>query len=229
MRATTDFDEACAAADRAGLALQETENGLTLSDGQIELNGDFSQLVPRIKSGRFGQEQLVKAVRVKGHGGVLKVVDATAGLGEDSLILAAAGFDVTLFERDIVIASLLADTLQRAADDDILGPIVARMHLRCQDSIEGLRQLDFEPDVVLLDPMFPSKQKNAKTKKKLQLFQKLESPCIDETELLSAALDANPRKVVVKRPLKGPCLAGKKPSYSLEGKTIRYDCHVLPR
>lgn len=229
MNATVNFDEACAAASRAGLVLRQTEDGLVLSDARLELHGDFSSLVPRIKSGRFGQEQLVKAVRIKGHESPLRVVDATAGLGEDSLIMAAAGFTVTLFERDTVIAALLKDALQRARNDDVLGAVVERMKLLCQDSIEGLRCLDFTPDVVFLDPMFPSKQKSAKTNKKLQLFQKLESPCADEKALMDAALAANPRKIVVKRPLKGPYLAGKKPSYSLQGKTIRYDCIVLPR
>ena len=46
-------------------------------------------------------------------------------------------------------------------------------------------------------------------------------------ELLDAALAAHPRKVVIKRPPKGPYLAGKKPSYSLTGKAIRYDVIAL--
>ena len=221
--------QAAHAAAAAGFELVATGDGLVLRGEGLELRGDFSDMIGRIKSGRFGQEQLVKAVRIKGHEGTLRVVDATAGLGEDSLILAAAGFEVTLFERDPVIAALLADTMARAASDDILAPAIERMSLRCQDSIEGLQALGLEPDVVLLDPMFPAKQKNAKTKKKLQLFQKLESPCEDEQALMDAALAANPRKIVVKRPLKGPYLAERKPSYSLDGKTIRYDCIVIPR
>ena len=221
--------QAAHAAAAAGLELVATGDGLVLRGEGLELRGDFSDMIGRIKSGRFGQEQLVKAVRIKGHEGTLRVVDATAGLGEDSLILAAAGFEVTLFERDPVIAALLADTMARAASDDILASAIERMSLHCQDSIEGLQALGLEPDVVLLDPMFPAKQKNAKTKKKLQLFQKLESPCEDEQALMDAALAANPRKIVVKRPLKGPYLAERKPSYSLDGKTIRYDCIVIPR
>ncbi|MDD7203656.1 MAG: class I SAM-dependent methyltransferase, partial [Coriobacteriaceae bacterium] len=35
--------------------------------------------------------------------------------------------------------------------------------------------------------------------------------------------------VVVKRPPKGPYLAGVKPSYSLDSKAIRYDVHVFAR
>ncbi|MFR7797411.1 MAG: class I SAM-dependent methyltransferase [Collinsella sp.] len=42
-------------------------------------------------------------------------IDATAGFGEDSLLLAAAGFTVDLYEQDCVIAALLKDALDRAA------------------------------------------------------------------------------------------------------------------
>ena len=54
-------------------------------------------------------------------------------------------------------------------------------------------------------------------------------PCDDEAELLDAALAARPRKVVIKRPPKGPWLAGAKPSHSLSGKAVRYDVIVVPR
>ena len=42
------------------------------------------------------------------------------------------------------------------------------------------------PDVILLDPMFPERRKSALIKKKFQLLQKLERPCADGEELLSA-------------------------------------------
>jgi HlyD family secretion protein len=45
----------------------------------------------------------------------------------------------------------------------------------------------------------------------------------DEEELLQAAREACLRKVVIKRPLKGPYLGGVKPSHSLRGKVVRYD------
>ena len=32
--------------------------------------------------------------------------------------------------------------------------------------------------------------------------------------------------MVIKRPAKGPYLAGIKPSYSIDGKAVRYDCIV---
>ena len=156
-------------------------------------------------------------------------VDATAGLGEDALLLAAAGFEVFLFESDPVIAALLADSLRRASASDglTLREAVARMRIAGEDSVVGLpalaNTLPAPPDVVYLDPMFPERRKSAAVKKKFQLIHHLERPCEDEKALLQAALAANPRKVVVKRPLKGPALAGVKPSYALSGKAIRYD------
>ena len=156
-------------------------------------------------------------------------MDATAGLGEDSLLLAAAGYEVLLVERDPVIAALLADCLRRARADERLAAMAGRMHLQPGEATLVLGQLPQAPHLVYLDPMFPAKGKAALTKKKLQLFQRLEPPCAQEEELLAAALAAGPRRVVVKRPLKAPALAGRKPSHSVEGKTIRYDVFVPAR
>jgi len=77
--------------------------------------------------------------------------------------------------------------------------------------------------------MFPEKRKSSSVKKKLQLLQQLEEPCDDERELFEAAKNANPLKIVVKRPLKGPFLANEKPSHSLSGKAVRYDCYAFAR
>ena len=63
--------------------------------------------------------------------------------------------------------------------------------------------------------------------KKFQLLHHLEAPCTDEEGLLRAAIACGPRKVVIKRPAKGPYLAGIKPSYSIDGKAVRYDC-IIP-
>jgi 16S rRNA (guanine1516-N2)-methyltransferase len=207
--------------------LREDEKGLALvSDGMV-LRGSFERMLPRVRPDRLSRELLVRAARVKGVAHP-QVVDATAGLGEDSFLLAAAGFELLLFERDPQIAALLADALRRAALDERLAPIAARMTLRAEDSIAALATGELPADVVLLDPMFPSRNKSAAVKKKLQLIQLLEKPCDDERALMDAALAARPRKIVVKRPAKGPLLAGVKPSHSLSGKAIRYDVIVPP-
>lgn len=216
------------------LYLKVSNEGLVLARDGMELRPDFSEMLPRVKQGALQREMLVKAARVKGverpH-----AVDATAGLGEDGFLLAAAGFDVTLCETDPVIAALLADTLDRAALNAELAPIAARMRMVEGDSRSVLAELaatpGAQPDVVYLDPMFPGRTKSAAVKKKFQLIHGLERPTapLDEESLLQAAIEARPRKIVIKRPIKGPHLAGVKPSHSIAGKAVRYDCIVLPR
>ena len=206
----------------AGLELTGKSEGLTLTDGSMELRADFTRMLPRLKRGRLQQELLVKAARTKGIEQPW-AIDATAGFGEDSLLLATAGFTVDLYEQDCVIAALLKDALDRAADEPALATAVARMRLHAgEDSIAA-------PDVVYLDPMFPERTKSAAVKKKFQLLHHLEQPCTDEESLVEAALAVHPRKVVIKRPVKGPLLAGVKPSYQLAGKAVRYDVLVPPR
>ena len=198
--------------------------------GKMEMRGDYARMLPRLRPDRLAHELLVRAAKVKpADGAPLRAVDATAGLGEDALLLAAAGFSVRLFERNAVIAALLRDTMERASLLPELAETVNRMEVSEADSVDALSSLDFKPDVVLLDPMFPQNGKDASAKKKLQMLQQLECPCDDEGALFEAAVGASPRKVVVKRPAKGPLLAGRKPDYSLEGKAIRYDCYVFAR
>ena len=210
-----------------GLELRRDDEGMALVGDGMVLRADFSRLLPRLRADRLGRELLVRAARTRGVTAPT-VVDATAGLGEDSLLPAAAGYTVIMFEKDPVIAALLRDALDRAADDSQLAEAVARMTLVEGDSVAGLRELSFSPDVVFLDPMFPERTKSAAVKKKFQLLHHLERPCEDEEGLLAAALAARPRKVVIKRPPKGPWLAGAKPSHSLAGKAVRYDVIVPP-
>lgn len=208
-------------------------DGISLARAGMALRGDLTRLLSRIAPGRLRTELVVRAARTRRQDGrVPTALDATAGLGEDSLLLAAAGFDVTLYERNPVVAALLRDSLRRAALVPGLADAVARMTLVEGDSVAALCTLAATgpaPDVVLLDPMFPARGKSAQVRKKAQLLQLLEAPCDDEEALLGAAVAAGPLKVVVKRPPKGPVLAGMRPSYSLRGKAVRYDCLVLPR
>ena len=201
-------------------------DGVSLACGDLFVQGDFLRMAKRIKHGVVQRELLVKAARVKGAHESLKVFDATAGLGEDSLLLAAAGFEVTLCEKNPVIAALLRDALQRGQTCAELAEPLARMTFIEGDSVNMLARNSGAFDVVYLDPMFPARQKSASVKKKLQLFQMIEQPCADESELFNAALNVAARRVVVKRPAKGPYLANTKPSYSIEGKAVRYDCYV---
>ena len=113
-------------------------DGLSLTDGDQAMRGDFTKLQKRLQYHNLTHELLVKATKVKGRE-KLRVIDATAGMGEDSLLLAAAGCEVTLYEQDTVIAALLQDTMRRALEEAALHEIVMRMQLVEGDSIDHLR------------------------------------------------------------------------------------------
>ena len=197
--------------------------GVSLSGFGLSYQGDFENMLHRVTNGRLQHEMLAKAVKTDQEN--LKAIDATAGMGEDSLLLAACGYQVTLYEQNPVIAILLKDALRRAKKNTVLKDIVSRMQLVEGDSIEHLNKRLDPVDVIYLDPMFPGWQKSGLINKKLQLIQKLEPPCSKETALFDAAMAAQPSKIIVKRPLKSPYLDERVPSYSLKGKAIRYDCY----
>ena len=199
--------------------------GVSLTGYGLSYQGDFENMLHRVTNGRLQHEMLVRAAKSDKPG--RKAIDATAGMGEDAFLLAAQGYEVTLFEQNPVIAVLLKDALRRAKKHPVLKDIASRMNLVQDNSVEGMSKLLDPVDVIYLDPMFPARQKSSLINKKLQLIQKLEPPCSEETDLFDAAISASTSKIIVKRPLKSEFLAGRKPSYTLNGKAIRYDCYTL--
>ena len=232
-RSLSDKDEPM----KDSLRLCYRKKGLSLECGNLSLTEDFENMISRVKEKMWMHELLAKAASFKNSKATnvkqsgaenskekLKAIDATCGLGEDSLILAAAGFEVLMFERNPVIAALLKDAIRRAKKNQILKEIVGKMKVVEGDSIELMPKLEEEFDVIYLDPMFPEKQKSALTKKKFQLLHMLESPAIDGDALLNSAMKVNAKKIIIKRPPSGPYLGNVKPSYSIEGKAVRFDC-----
>ena len=172
-------------------------------------------------------EPLGKAVGVGRREG-LKLIDATAGLGRDSFVLADLGCDVTMLECSPIAFALLRDGIQRARDteDSWLRQVAERMHLYHADSIGWLTASSENFDVVYLDPMFPSRKKSARVKKEMWLFQQLIGHGPGEDDLLEQALNTALWRVVVKRPAKAPSLPGPQPHHAITGKTVRFDVYM---
>jgi len=178
----------------------------------------------RLYGGGNGQ-MIAKAVGIA-QGVRPRVLDATAGLGKDAFVLASLGCEMTLIERQPLIAALLEDGLARARGDAEIGPIVARMQLLTGNAIERMRAWEGEaPQVIYLDPMFPHRDKSALVKKEMRVFRPLVGDDLDAPALLEAALALATHRVVVKRPRKAPIIEGSKPAHSLEGKSSRYDIY----
>lgn len=207
-----------------GLTILFDAKGVSLTGYGLTFQGDFEQMIHRVSDGRLAHEMLVRAAKSTGDN--LRAVDATAGMGEDSFLLAAYGYEVTMYEQNPVVAALLKDAIKRAKKNSKIKDIVSRMTLVEGNSIELLASQVDKVDLIYLDPMFPERQKSGLINKKMQLIQKMELPCDEEEALFAAAIGARPEKIIVKRPLKSPCLANKKPNHTLSGKAIRYDCYI---
>lgn len=169
------------------------------------------------------QEAVVKAM---GKPSALTVIDATAGLGRDSFILATCGFQVVMVERSPIVHALLADGLERAALDPALRPIIDRLTLVNADSVDYLNGIGEKPAIIYLDPMFPTRKKAAAVKKEMALLQQLDLSSQPE-ELFNVSLTCAAQRVVVKRPRLATYLADKTPNYSLSGTSSRFDIYLV--
>lgn len=217
----------------ADFALQLGEQGLQLlqlgpdSPGPVRVDFLEGAAAHRRQFGGGSGQMIAKAVGVQ-PGVRPQVLDATAGLGRDAFVLATLGCEMQLIERQPLIAALLEDGLARAARDLEVAPIVARMQLHQGNAIDLMGAWQGEaPQVIYLDPMFPHRDKSALVKKEMRLFRPLVGDDMDAPALLQAALALASHRVVVKRPRKAPIIDGAKPSYSLEGKSSRYDIYPL--
>lgn len=216
------------------------EDGLSLFPSNRRLHGPirvdfmFGSNNHRRRFGGGNGQAIAKAVGVSGRF-LPRVLDLTAGLGGDGFVLASLGCRVSLVERHPLICSLLRDGINRAREegesDPAIRDLMNRLDLIECDSLEILSDItiDQRPDVIYLDPMFPHRKKSAKVKKEMQAFQYIVGSDIDSDGLLERALEIARYRVVIKRPSVAKFLGDKKPTYSLEGKSTRFDIFALSK
>jgi len=201
--------------------LISTDQGLALED-RLSANRpliiDFKSdklTYRRLRGGK--KELLLKAVGAKVG---LQVSDWTAGLGTDSLLLATAGCEVTLYERSPVLWLLLSQALKRAKDHSELESVLSRMTLIKGDAGQ---HNGASPDVIYLDPMFPTRKKTARVNGHMQYLQQFLGEDRDADKLVQLAQQAGAKRVVVKRPASAP---QDDATFTLAAKANRFDVYV---
>ncbi len=206
------------------LVLEFKDNRWQLSDPEqpkiLPVVVDFlaSDVQRRMKEPKGGQ-LLYRAIHTPE---VKTVLDATAGLGGDSVQLASWGFEVFACERNEKVFKLLEDGVRRLNEVSQF----PNFKLFNVDAREKMKEV--APDVIYLDPMYPDLKSSALPKKEMQLLRKLFTDVDPEKEtlsLLDQALRSAKKRVVLKRPPAAPILY--KPSHSLEGKAVRFDIYVI--
>ncbi len=163
----------------------------------------------------------------------LKIIDATAGFGQDAAMMVALGCEVTAIEQSCVVAALLRDGIERAClEDEQLRLRFSRLKVVQGDASAIMIQMQPEaaPDVVYLDPMFIKPKSSAKSPKEMQLLQELlPTPDLEEEEkLFQTGMKMARERVVVKRPLKARAMSSA-PHHMFKGQSVRYDVYLKVR
>lgn len=194
----------------------------------------------RLSRQGFDKENVVRAVKGRNKTNLpLSVLDATAGFGYDGFLLANAGCQVTMIEKNPLLAFLLAQAIQRVIEsDDAIAEVASRIDFHEGNSIDIMKNWQGQnPDVVYLDPMYspadkePKRglKKTAAVKKNMAFLQEVATlnTAFDDQELFKTAVAIAVSKVVVKRAPGAEFLACQSPASSIEGKSARFDIYPL--
>ena len=192
--------------------------------GPVFVDFVTGKLAHRRQYGGGKKQALTRAIGLSSKN-IPNVIDATAGLGRDSFVLASMGCEVKMIERSQVIAGLLEDALDRARQDHDVAAIAERLSIICIDAIDYLS--DAKTDVVYLDPMYPERRKSAAVKKEMYALQMLLGPDQDSHKLLEVALQKAKHRVVVKRPRRAETLSGQLPNSVISSPKTRYDIYSI--
>jgi 16S rRNA (guanine1516-N2)-methyltransferase len=155
------------------------------------------------------------------------IVDATAGLGRDSFLLASLGAEVKLIERSKHMHKLLEEGIARAHDTGYpFSDIMSRMTLVYGDARDVLPAL--APDVVLVDPMHPLRGNSALVKIEMRQLRDIVGADLDVFEVMKIALFVAKKRVVLKWPLRAEPMPDLKAySHQILGKTTRFDVFMV--
>lgn len=184
-------------------------------------------LQQRVVTAGKKSELLLKAAKIQPS---MRVLDATAGFGHDSLILASTGASVTMLEREPALFVLLAfegATMQQHAHWHRL---LARLTLYFTDFTAWQMPNDLPAfDRVLLDPMFPTASYTSAVNKHMQALHTLTlvPNFAEQIALLqhAASVLTDDGRVLVKRPKTAPFLADLPPQDSTTNALIRFDSY----
>ena len=140
-----------------------------------------------------------------------KVLDASAGLLGDTLLIHAFGADVTAMERNPLVSLLIANALNNS-------------ELEIPFFFQSAMDLAIHHPVIFFDPMYGEKNTKASPKKEMQVFRNLVG--VDEDRLeVAMHLRALCDRLVIKRSIKAMPLI-ERPSMTFSGKSTCYDVYL---
>ncbi len=237
---------------RGGVLIFHSAAKLLISTNEIltgikKLNNQFSAI---------NRQPMAKAFGLKNRGGNNWVLDGTLGLGKDYFLARSFGFDVLGVEKSdlclglISTATLEGDKIPDSSfyfndtisliersiknssnhllfDEELLVSI--SKNSLAHESLELFNKIHSTmPTVVYLDPMYDEKNDSALPSKAMQILRKElgvghES---DFDKLFTLSLKIALNRVVIKRSIKSKVKFEDKFSFSIFGKSTRYDVYL---
>tara|TARA_B110000090_G_C13339389_1_gene430498 strand:+ start:517 stop:1119 length:603 start_codon:yes stop_codon:yes gene_type:complete len=196
------------------------------SVGELRVDFVSGAVAHRLRFGGGRGQALAKAMGLR-SGKTPSIIDATAGLGRDSFLLASLGAQVTLIERSEQMHFLLVQGMKLARQEGgDFAEIMDRMTLLNGDAKDLLPELSAE--AILIDPMHPPRTKSALVKRELRQVREVVGTDEDAADLVSVALQHARHRVVLKWPAKAAPIEGIKAcSHQILGKSTRYDVFML--
>jgi 16S rRNA (guanine1516-N2)-methyltransferase len=195
-----------------------------LKRAPAELRVDFvmGAVAHRLRFGGGRGQDIAKAMGFR-NGNTPTIIDATAGLGRDSFLLASLGAQVTMIERSEKMHMLLELGMERAFNEGgQFREIIERMTLLKGDAKDIIPTLTAE--AILIDPMHPERKNSALVKQDLRQVRDIVGSDEDAADLVRLAIMHAQKRVVLKWPAKADPIEGvQKCSHQILGKTTRYD------
>jgi len=188
--------------------------------GELDLSSCYMEIIKRCRV--VSSELLVQSLGSNYKG--KSILDITAGLGRDSIILAMAGLQVCCIEYSslLIVCLCYAKHLLRSFGYDL--------EIRHGESSQVLQELLSSgclTDYVYFDPMFID-GKSAKSKKPMQMIAEV-AYFANQEYLFDIAYNclAARGKLIVKRDNKQAEIVTKhKTNYQKIGKTVRFDVYL---
>ena len=231
---------------RQAALLFDNKNKLSLSSNGLSVAPEWDKLQRRVVSAGRKSELILQAAKITADS---QVIDATAGFGHDSLILASTGAQVIMLEQQPLMALLLLVEQQRMSQQLNWQKLMSRLSIINIDALsyfasmqDSIIKKETAINVVYLDPMFPADSfqdsktgKGAKVGKQMQALHHLAQPPTlgQEIALLNNACAVvainkeNHSRVIVKRPQQAPFMANETPDESWHNAAVRFDGYFL--
>ncbi len=234
--------QALSSTDTQPILIFDDKNKLSLLSKGLSVALEWDKLQRRVVSAGRKSELLLQAAKITADS---VVVDATAGFGHDSLILASSGAQVIMLEQQPIMALLLLAEQQRMSQVPNWQKLMARLHIMNTDALSYFtdkQAVNTEHiDTIYLDPMFPEDSyqdqntgKGAKVGKQMQALHHIARPptLAQEEQLLFRAKEviakgAQTGRVIVKRPKLAPFLAQQSPDESWQNAALRFDGYFI--